>query len=81
MQAGEYEKAKAQAPLRYEIGSTERRNLDSVVGIVPGLQAGKSRVRKRARATDNSLLHVVQSESGSCPASCSVSTDGLFTRR
>ena len=78
MQAGEYVKAKAQAPLPYEV---ERTSLDSVVGIVPGLQAGKSRVRKRARARDNSLLHGVQSESGSCPASRSVSTDGSFTRR
>jgi len=78
MQAGEYKKVK---PLRYEIGSRERRNLDSVVGIVPGLQAGKSRVRKRASATDNSLPHGVQSESGSCPTSCSVSMNGSFARR
>jgi len=81
MQAGEYEKVKAQSPLRYEIGSRECRNLDSVVCIVPGLQAGKSRVRKRARTTDNSLPHGVQSESGPCPTSCSVSTDGSFARR
>ena len=81
MLAWEYEKAKAQAPLRYELGSRERRSLDSVVGIVPGMQAGKSGVLKRARVTDNYLLHGVQSESGSCPASYSVSTDGSFTRR
>lgn len=81
MQAREHERAKAQAPLCYETGSRERRNLDSVVGIVPGLQAGKYRVRKWARATDNSLLHGVQSESGSCSASCSMSTDESLTRR
>jgi len=52
-------------------------SLYSVVGIVPGLQAGKSRVRKRARATNNSFLHDVQSESGSCPASCSMNTDDV----
>jgi hypothetical protein len=80
MQAGEYVNAKARTPLPYEVGSRERTSLDSVVGIVPGLQAGKSRVRKRARATDSSLLHGVQSEPVSCPSSCSVSTDGSFTR-
>jgi hypothetical protein len=50
MQAEEYEKAKAQAPLRYEIGSRESMILDSVVGKVPGLRAGKSRVRKNGNS-------------------------------
>jgi hypothetical protein len=81
MQEGEYEKAKAQALPCYETSGWERKSLDSIVGIVPELQAGKSRVRKRAGATNNSFLHDVQSESGSCPPSCSVNTDESFTRR
>jgi hypothetical protein len=52
MQTGEYEKARAQAPLRYEIRSRESTILDSVVGKVPGLEVGKSRAPKRANARD-----------------------------
>jgi hypothetical protein len=80
MQTGECEKARAQAQLRYEIGSRESTILDSAVGKVPGLQAGKSRARKRPRAIDNYLFHGVRTESGCCPASCSLSTDGSFSR-
>jgi hypothetical protein len=49
-------------------------NLDTEVGIVAVLWAGRSVVRISAEALDFSLLRIVQTGPGVHPASCSVGT-------